>query len=142
MRFIFNFVMSVSFFVLLTVEGFAQSVPSAPTAVTATAGDSLAIVSFTTGNNGGANVNYYTAQAVGTSLIGSGTASPIVVTGLTNNTAYSFTVSATNVIGTSLMSANSNAVTPSHIALITPNATADFGSVTTNNNITDRKSVV
>ena len=121
---------------LLTVEAFAQSVPSAPTAVTATAGDSLAIVSFTTGNNGGANVNYYTAQAVGTSLTGSGTASPIVVTGLTNNTAYSFTVSATNVIGTSLMSANSNTITPGHIALITPNATADFGSVATNNNVT------
>ena len=43
---------------------------------------------------------------------GTGTASPITVTGLTNGDSYTFTVKATNAIGTGPASAPSNAVTP------------------------------
>jgi hypothetical protein len=45
-------------------------------------------------------------------ITGTGTASPITVTGLTNGTAYTFTVTATNANGTGAASAASNSVTP------------------------------
>ncbi|HCU07923.1 MAG TPA: hypothetical protein DF480_02955, partial [Clostridiales bacterium] len=45
-------------------------------------------------------------------LTATGAASPLVVTGLTNGTAYTFTVTATNSIGTGAASAASDSVTP------------------------------
>ena len=49
----------------------------------------------------------------------SGVSSPITVTGLTNGTSYTFTVAATNDVGTGSSSSSSNAVTPA-VILITP----------------------
>jgi hypothetical protein len=48
-----------------------------------------------------------------------GTSSPIVVTGLTNGQAYTFTVTATNSAGTGPASAASNSITPAAIQTIT-----------------------
>jgi hypothetical protein len=45
-------------------------------------------------------------------LTGTGASSPITVTGLSNGTSYTFTVRATNAIGTGPASAASNSVTP------------------------------
>ena len=94
----------------------ARDTPDAPTIGTATAGDTQATVSFTApSNNGGSVITSYTATSspggiTGTlSQAGSGS---ITVTGLTNGTAYTFTVTATNDIGTSLASAASNSITP------------------------------
>ena len=93
-----------------------QAVPDAPIIGTATAGNAQASVPFTAPtNDGGSIITSYTATSnpgniTGTiSQAGSGT---ITVSGLTNGTAYTFTVTATNSIGTSAASAASNSVTP------------------------------
>ncbi len=89
--------------------------PSAPTGVTATAGSNSALVSWTAPTaTGGDPVTGYTVTAIGDSgneSCTSATAS-CTVTGLTNGTNYTFTVTATNSAGTSPPSAPSSAVTP------------------------------
>ncbi|WP_158606505.1 fibronectin type III domain-containing protein [Paenibacillus ginsengarvi] len=90
------------------------TVPSAPYEVAATAGNGQATVAFKAPtDNGGFAVTGYEVTASPGSLKATGTASPIVVTGLTNGTAYTFTVKAINQLGGSAASESSGAVTPS-----------------------------
>ncbi|MCW2936067.1 MAG: hypothetical protein JWM19_7029, partial [Actinomycetia bacterium] len=88
--------------------------PGAPTTVTATSqADQSATVSFTAPvSDGGDGINYYTVTASPGGATATGTGSPITVTGLTDGTSYTFTVTATNAVGTGPASAASNAVTP------------------------------
>jgi hypothetical protein len=93
--------------------------PAAPTGVTAAAGDARAVVSWTAPSNGGSPITSYTVTPfIGstaqtpTTVSGSPPATTATVTGLTNGTAYTFTVSATNAVGTGPASAASSAVTP------------------------------
>ena len=97
------------------VRAFAINAPDAPTISGVASGDEQVTVSFTApSNNGGSAITSYTATSspggiTGTlSQAGSGS---ITVTGLTNGTAYTFTVTATNAIGTSTASAPSNSIT-------------------------------
>jgi uncharacterized protein (TIGR02145 family) len=92
--------------------------PDAPTIGTAAVSgvSGTATVTFTTpASNGGSAITSYTATSTpggltGTlSQAGGGT---ITVTGLTNGTAYTFTVTATTMAGTGVASASSNPVTP------------------------------
>ncbi|MFN3988178.1 MAG: IPTL-CTERM sorting domain-containing protein [Rhodocyclaceae bacterium] len=96
-------------------------VPGAPTAVTATAGDTQASVSFTAPTNtGGATITGYTVTANPPDVLPvNGGSSPIVVTGLTNGQVYTFTVTADNVVGTGPASAASNSITPAASQTIT-----------------------
>ncbi len=99
---------------ILTVS--SATVPGAPTIGTATAGNAQATVTFTApGSNGGSAITGYTVTSNPGGLTGTGSASPITVTGLTNGTAYTFTVTATNAIGTGPASAASNSVTPATV---------------------------
>ncbi|MBI5936822.1 MAG: fibronectin type III domain-containing protein [Betaproteobacteria bacterium] len=98
------------------------SVPGAPTIGTATAGVGQASVPFTPGSSGSSATTAYTATSSPGGLTSSGcTSSPCTVTGLSNGTAYTFTVTATNSVGTSSASAASNSVTPKANQTITFN---------------------
>jgi len=77
--------------------------PGAPTITTVTPGDGQASIAFAAPtSDGGSVITGYTATCTipGTSRSGSGSNSPIVVSGLTNNTLYGCSVRATNAIGT------------------------------------------
>jgi hypothetical protein len=91
-----------------------QGAPSAPTIGTATRSASQSVqVTFTApANVGGSSITSYTVTSSPGSFTGTGATSPITVTGLTNGTAYTFTVTATNSYGTSVASSASNSATP------------------------------
>ena len=97
------------------------TVPSAPTIGTATSGNTKATVTWTApASNGGAAITAY----IVTPYIGgeaqtaqqfNSTATTETVTGLTNGTAYTFTVAALNSVGEGSQSAASNSVTPATV---------------------------
>jgi len=98
---------------------FTKKRPDAPIIGTATLGNTEAIISFTApSSDGGSPITSYTATSSPGGITGtlsqSGSGS-ITVSGLTNTTAYTFTVTATNAIGTSLASAASNSVIPAAV---------------------------
>ena len=98
--------------------------PDAPTIGTATAGNTEATVTFTAPvSTGGAAIlaGGYTVTSSPGGLTGTGSSSPVTVTGLTNGVAYTFTVTATNSAGAGVASAASNSVTPAAPQTITFN---------------------
>lgn len=106
----------------------AAVVPDAPTIGTATAGAAQASVAFTAPtNNGGSTIIDYTVTSNPGNITANGSSSPITVTGLTNGTAYTFTVTARNTTGNSIASSTSNSVTPAPAA-VTVSADANLSS--------------
>ncbi len=97
--------------------------PPAPTNVTASPATGQAQVSWTAPNSNGSALTGYTitpfiGSAAQTPIqVNNGSATSATVTGLQNGTAYTFTVAATNGIGTSPGSAPSSAVTPQNTIL-------------------------
>jgi hypothetical protein len=88
-------------------------VPTAPVIGSATAGDEQATISFTApASNGGTPITGYTVTSSPGNVTATGAASPITVTGLSNGTAYTFTVTASNSMGAGTASAATAAVTP------------------------------
>ena len=108
----------------------APTAPSAPTNVAATAGDRSAAVNWTAPSNGGSPITSYTitpyvgsTAQTATTITGSPPATNTTITGLTDGTSYTFTVTATNAVGSGPASATSNSVTPE------PNTGGQWSSV-------------
>jgi hypothetical protein len=89
------------------------SVPGAPTDISGSAGNGQVSVSFSAPvDNGGSSITGYTVTSSPGNFTGTGSSSPISVSGLTNGTAYTFTVKATNIAGDSVASSSSSSLTP------------------------------
>jgi hypothetical protein len=103
--------------------------PGAPTNVSATATNAQATINWTAPNysGGSAITSYSVTSSPGNfqATTANGSTTTATISGLTNGTAYTFTVVATNVAGSSAASAASTPVTPT-IALVTSNILASI----------------
>jgi len=89
-----------------------RTIPGAPTGVTAIAGNGQAAVSFTApADNGGSPVIKYRVVSNPGNVTKESSGSPVTITGLTNGTSYTFTVTAINAVGSSA-GTTSNSVIP------------------------------
>jgi hypothetical protein len=98
----------------VVTSAIAAMAPTAPTSLTATAGDASAVISFTAGGTGGAVISNYKYSIDGTNytaLSPVDVASPVTITGLTNGTAYTIYLKAVNEAGDSVAS-SAVSVTP------------------------------
>lgn len=106
------------------------STPSAPTSVSASAMNGGAKVSWAApASNGGTPVQFYkvTASPGGANVTTADASTSAVIPGLTNGTAYTFTVVAHNKVGDGTASSASNSVTPNTSApLANIGVTANF----------------
>jgi len=91
--------------------GLPYTVPGIPTSPIATPGNAQVSVAFTAPTyNGGCAISGYTVTSSPGGFTATGTTSPLIVTGLTNGIAYTFTIVATNAVGNSSPSVVSVAV--------------------------------
>ncbi len=117
-----------------STSGTPRTTPSAPTITTITPGNELLSVAFTAGADGGSAItNYKYSIDNGANFITrspASTASPLVISGLTNATAYDVKLLAINVAGDG---AASTAVSGTPEAPVTPTITASgsLGALTT-----------
>ena len=109
--------------------------PLAPAGVTATAGAGSTQVSWTAPANGNSTITSYTvtpyigsAAQPTTTVTGNPAPATATVTGLTNGVTYTFSVTATNSVGTSAASLASNPATPEATSSACP--CSIFGSAT------------
>ena len=91
--------------------------PGPPTNVSATRGNAEATVMFSPpASSGTGSISSYEVTSTPGGFTAMGSGSPLVVTGLSNGVAYTFTVTATSAFGPGIASSPSNSVTPEPIA--------------------------
>ncbi len=133
-----------------TVSLVAATAPAAPTITTITPGDQQLSVAFTAGSDGGSAITNYKYSTDGgstfTAVSPDSTTSPILITGLTNGTAYNVQIKAVNAIGDGTATASTSgtprtvpaaptitSITPGNELLsVAFTAGADGGSAITN----------
>ena len=108
-------------------KGKIVDIPTVPTIGAATGGAGSASVAFTPATVGGPAFSY-TALSNPGSITGTGTTSPITVSGLTGGTSYTFTVRGTNPSGNSEYTSASNSVVPTVATAFESIATVTVGS--------------
>ena len=106
------------------VSSTPMTVPSAPTGLSATAGDGQTSITFTTGSNGGSTITNYKYSINGgssyTAFSPIDITSPVVITGLSNGTSYNIKLRAVNMVGDGAQSA---------VVTVTPAAPGPSGTV-------------
>ena len=108
-------------------------VPGLPTINSVVSGNQLLTVSFSApASNGGSSITGYKYSINGTSYTAIGTSSPFTITGLTNGTAYTVSMKATNAAGDSVAYTPLDSVVPATV----PNAPAVSSVVPGNQSIT------
>lgn len=92
--------------------------PGVPTITRTDYGDGEIYLYVTVSDDGGSAVTGYTASCTDGSatFTGTSTDSPITISGLTNETAYTCTATATNAMGTSAASSATASITPEEVA--------------------------
>ncbi len=113
--------------------------PDSPTLVSVTPGDASANIVFTApASDGGAAITGYEASCVAgsDSASATGASSPVTVSGLTNNTTYDCSLTATNTVGSSSAS-SSLSVTPEAAAVTDADFDATDWSEATHSNDVD-----
>jgi hypothetical protein len=109
------------------------TVPGMPANVTATPGYASAAVSWSASSSGGPATSYTVTPYIGTTaqtpvtVTGNPAPTSVMVNGLSNGTTYTFTVTASNPVGTGPVSASSNPVTPSASASLVINGGFENG---------------
>ncbi len=110
-----------------TAPATPRTVPDAPTDVTVTPGNGEATVTWTAPADGGSPITGYTVTSAPGGFTCTTATTSCVVTGLTNGTAYTFTVVAQNSAGASSASAASTPATPRTVPDAPTNVTGKPG---------------